>query len=272
MLYSCACAKQPPSAKRYFDLYGISEDVDIVGSSLYQENIVQAVAARRGDRLNVALVPEPANPHDKYAVRVDVIVNGQQLKAGYLRRGEAREYHKLLRPLAEDGVIGVAKARAWKGDAGWRLYLRLNGPEWALPRKAPVDDGLVLIAERETVVTGEEDFQPALKALIGRRKSVEHTFRLDLGSVPTGRNIGAPAIAAYDGENQVGRLTVGKSAEYMSAVRHALGRGFTPYAIGIVERDPNRGIQVTLYLPISKYRSNAEQYFYSPVTGPNQMH
>jgi hypothetical protein len=270
-LYSCECAKRQRPAEWYFDLLGITEDVEVAGSSLFQANIAAAVTARQGQRLQVALVPEPANPHHKLAVRVDLLVNGEHLKAGYLRRGEARRYFKVLAPLASDGLIGVASARPWKGEVGWRLYLRLNEPEWVLPRTGPDDRSVVFVAERDTAVIGEEAFQDVLLPLLGRRKIMDHTFRLRAGEVPKGKNRGLPVIEVLDNDRMVGRLTTGKSDDYLPGLKVATAKELVPYAVGYLERDPKRGVQITLFLPVAKYRTEKSKWFYGRIVGPDPL-
>ena len=211
-IYSCDCAKQSSIGSGYFVLSGITEDQAVAGSSLYQDNIIEAVRSIGPDgRIGVVLVPEPLNAHDKTAVRVDVIARGRQLKAGYLPRQDARQYFEVLSPLAEAGRFGVVRARPFKGELGFRLYLRLEAPEWCLPRSAPTEGDLVLIAERSTVVTGVKHHQPMLERFQGGRKTGQRTFRLCIGQQPSGVHSGESVIEVNAGDHLVGRLSIGKS-------------------------------------------------------------
>ncbi|WP_104176663.1 HIRAN domain-containing protein [Cryobacterium sp. Y50] len=271
-IYSCDCAKETPLGAGYFNLYGISEDQSVAGSSLYQKNISEAVRSVGPDgRLAVVLVPEPLNAHDKTAVRVDVLAEGRQLKAGYLPREDARKYFEVLSPLAESGMFGVTRARPFKGELGFRLYLRLESPDWCLPRSAPTGGDVVLVAERETVVTGVAQYQPALRRFHGRRKVVQKTFRLGIGPQPSGRHAGEVVIFVYAGDDLVGRLTIGKSMEYMAPVKLALACSLVPYAIGEISWTAEKGHEVSLLLPISKYRVEVTEYFYRDVSGKDAL-
>jgi hypothetical protein len=272
-IYNCECAKKVRAPRWFFNLQRLGE-VEVVGESLYQDNIGAALGHVHmvGMKVDVVLVPEPENFHDRFAVRIDILSGGRQFKAGYIPRYEAKKYHRQLLPFAQDGLYGLTKAKVWRGNSGYQLYLHLAEPEWVLPREAPVPDGVVFVAERATTVTGEEHFQPALKTVMGRRrKALEHTFRLAIGAMPSGTNRGLPVIDVYSGEYQVGRLTVGKSFEYSDPMVLAVARGLVSHAIGYVKEEERRGLQVTLYLPISKYCNRAEDYFYRDVSGTDGL-
>jgi hypothetical protein len=88
-------------------------DLEVVGESFYQENLVKIAGPIDSNTLfqydeekdkeieverklyQAALIPEPANKHDKNAVKVVV----QNLQVGYLSREEASNYKKILTAL-----------------------------------------------------------------------------------------------------------------------------------------------------------------------------
>ncbi len=86
-------------------------DIDVVGESHYQDNL-EIVASESGrgwdDDLQAWVVPEPDNPHDKNACAIYI----DDLKVGYLRRQNAKEFKELIKLLDLDkySKIGV-KAR-----------------------------------------------------------------------------------------------------------------------------------------------------------------
>ena len=57
----------------------------------------------------------------------------------------------------------------------------------------------------------------------------------------------------------------------MAPVKLALERGLIPYAIGEIRWSVEKGHQVDLLLPISKYRVTASDYFYRDVFGPDAL-
>jgi len=68
--------------------------------------------------VTAVLVPEPKNPHDGNAVRVDVLVDGQSLKVGYLSRENAKSYQLHLVELQRQGKVGMCPARVTGGGSG----------------------------------------------------------------------------------------------------------------------------------------------------------
>ena len=91
--------------------------VDVVGESYYQDNI-EAICGPRtetGERRTVTaiLVPEPDNPKDPHAIRVDV--DGRQV--GYLSRDNAQRYRAELR---RQGITPVALSCAAQIRGGWQ--------------------------------------------------------------------------------------------------------------------------------------------------------
>jgi len=79
------------------------EEVEVVGESHYKPAL-RRLAGSHGDesadQLCIAtLVPEPSNPYDRNAVRVDI----NNLTVGYLSRGDAPLF---LKRLADHGLTG----------------------------------------------------------------------------------------------------------------------------------------------------------------------
>lgn len=86
--------------------------VAIVGESYRQTPLRELSAGRRehGDevRFIAAVTPEPTNPYDANAVKIDIL-NGAQV--GYLSRDDAAAYGLALKAVATSGKKGVCRAR-----------------------------------------------------------------------------------------------------------------------------------------------------------------
>ena len=91
--------------------------VKVAGESQYQESLRQ-ICGRKGDEAirlegkRAMLVPEPDNPHDPCAVRVEI----DGMTVGYMSRGNARRYHKRVAAMIEDGEEPVVDS--WIGCHG----------------------------------------------------------------------------------------------------------------------------------------------------------
>lgn len=84
--------------------------VSVVGESHYQDALVRVSkcppSGEHGYECSAELVLEPDNPHDKFAVRVEV--DGEHV--GYLPRGTAKRFGKRLRGLKEQGEKAICMA------------------------------------------------------------------------------------------------------------------------------------------------------------------
>jgi len=97
------------------------ELINVAGESHYQDALRELAAWDGAEDLRretvAALVPEPENPHDRNAVRVEI----EGRLVGYLPRAAARSYRALLRPYAKAGARvtcdAMIAARAAHGEA-----------------------------------------------------------------------------------------------------------------------------------------------------------
>ncbi|MGH3927621.1 MAG: hypothetical protein ACRDTT_32965, partial [Pseudonocardiaceae bacterium] len=110
----------------------------VVGESHYQPALHRAacgVAAGsdfdQHPPVVAVLVPEPENPHDLHAVRVDVVTSAHPETVGYLCRSDARAYQPILLALRDAGYVGTCPGRITAGGPGrsYGVYLHLAGPE-----------------------------------------------------------------------------------------------------------------------------------------------
>lgn len=106
--------------------------VNVVGESFYQPALRAVSHCPNGDEPHgyecaAELVLEPDNPHDKFAVRVEI--DGQLV--GHLPRGTAKRLGKRLRGLAAEGNAAVCMAYVGRGadnpNLGVVLRLPYNG-------------------------------------------------------------------------------------------------------------------------------------------------
>lgn len=117
--------------------------VNVAGESHYQDALTEIVGDAAASEAQVrhpteaVLVPEPDNPHDANAVRVEI--DGR--KVGYLPRAEAVAYGPMLRTLADRGRAAAAEAvvagRTDAGTSNLGVFLRLPEPEEPPPRPDP---------------------------------------------------------------------------------------------------------------------------------------
>lgn len=97
------------------------ELINVAGESHYQDALR---AITRGEpRLNTdaALIPEPDNPHDPNAIRVEI--DGR--KVGYVPRSKAEAYGPVVREPAERGRTAVCEAMISGRDGIYGVFLKL---------------------------------------------------------------------------------------------------------------------------------------------------
>jgi len=98
---------------------GTGWSIGIVGESHRQTALRDLSAGRRRRdepvHFLVALIPEPTNPYDANAIRVDIL-RGDQV--GYLARDDAAAYGLVLTAVTAAGKLGVCRAKLIGGTAG----------------------------------------------------------------------------------------------------------------------------------------------------------
>lgn len=155
-------------------------NVKVVGESFRQDNL-WAVCGAKNTGAPVAveciaeLVPEPENPHDPRAIRVDV--KGQHV--GYLPRGSARLYGKRIREMRAAGQPTICDAFIGGLQEG------SDNPNLGISLRFPVAE------------TGEYEIQPGGKPEPSSL-SRERLVLIDEKTPPTARADGAvEAYAAF---------------------------------------------------------------------------
>jgi hypothetical protein len=231
--------------------------VTVVGESHYQPALRRAAhgvcaGTDFGQHLPVVatLVPEPDNPHDPYAVRVDVVTGGRAETVGYLPRYTARTYQRPLLALRDHGSIGTCPGRITGGGAGrsYGIYLHLAEPE-ALLFENLVGDIHLFEPARRVTVTREENHQDTLAryhriGLLGTLVVAE----LASSTVSRGKHKGAYAVEVrLDGE-RVGELTAAMSSRYQGMVVDTEKKGSQPMCEAELTHGA-RGYQIDVHLP-----------------------
>ncbi|WP_409181194.1 DUF4236 domain-containing protein [Amycolatopsis sp. VS8301801F10] len=224
--------------------------VAIVGEAHYQPALQRAarrIAAGEGFDQHLPavalLVPEPQNPHDLHAVRVDAVNPAGTETVGYLSRADARRYQPVLRALAQSGYAGTCPARITGGGNGrhYGMYLHLAGPD-ALEIANLAAEADLLEPERTVTVTKEENHQETLRRYHSGAPRTIVAAELAPSTVSSGKHKGSYAIEVRLDGQRVGELTAAMSARY----RH-LVTGVPRCEAFITHGE--RGFQIDLRLP-----------------------
>ena len=195
----------------------------VAGEYYRAKDLARVVGRRRtstvgdwdgGLRETAQLERETRNKHDRNAVRVRMAVGEQWLTVGYLPRDDAAKWQPTLRELESRGLVANCLARIYKDGrgSGHQVVLRLSEPERAVPGNSAPDGAILLDAERECAVTGEQHCQDALLERGGWIGPVWAT--LHPGIVPAGKQSGAPTVEAHVDGKVVGTMTAAQGARY----------------------------------------------------------
>lgn len=246
----------------------LSEDgrLAVVGESHYQAALRNAVHGRAAGAdfdehlpVTAVLVPEPSNPFDPNAVRVDVRSDAGPATVGYVAREMAVHYQPALLAL-DTNHYGTCPARiTGGGEKYYGIYMHLAGPELMLfanligsgaAGEAEPSRMTTLPPEVQCTVTGEEHHQDRLLSVAPRNPNEVTRVLVTLSycQIVTGRYRGEQAIEVrLDGE-RVGQLTRAMTQRYAPYVDDIARTGRIPAAEAVVVSG-SRGIQVELRMP-----------------------
>ena len=210
--------------------------VPVVGESHYQAVLKKAVGGRvagpgfAGVRTTTTLIPEPGNPHDRHAVRVDVAGG----TVGYLPRHHAVEYQEPLLAATSRGYVPWCPAQiTGGGDRHYGIYLHLAPSERLLFANDP--SGLELLdADDMIVVSGSKD---CAEVAARYRPQTRIVTVLDFCPVPSGKYKGQRAVQVTLDGRRLGQLTPTMSQRYAGYVTAAYQRGEVPGSEALVEDD-----------------------------------
>lgn len=115
-----------PALPTTFCMVNHDEKLEVVGESRHLDGIKIVLKAFRdgGEEDNsmfAALVHEPRNPFDRFAVRIDLFaVTGEggrasYEKAGYLSREQAFRLHEYIKNLADQGLLPIISVQVYGG-------------------------------------------------------------------------------------------------------------------------------------------------------------
>jgi hypothetical protein len=97
--------------------------IEVVGESHYRANLRKLAGSCDEDAVEVVktayLVPEPRNPHDANAVRVDI----DQMPVGYLTKPTAAQLSPVLRRLGLVAVQASAQISAFEGASNYSVWV-----------------------------------------------------------------------------------------------------------------------------------------------------
>lgn len=250
--------------------------VPVAGESYYQRALKLVAQGRAFPEdfdahlaVQATLVPEPDNPWDSNAVRVDVVLGHQTLKVGYLPASRAARYQPRLLSLAAAGVQGVCPARICGGgdDRDYGIYLFLShardvlnddrapsGPDGRTSHAHETATSVTLASAWNCTVTGEEDHQDILapfESSTGQAKPLKAS--LAFCTIVKGKYQGQRAIEVRLDERRVGQLTRAMTERYEAIIDDVHASGRTAQCDAWVVRT-NRGLQVELGMPVAPQR------------------
>jgi hypothetical protein len=231
--------------------------VPVVGESHYQPALGRLangaeVGADFSRHLQVVaiLVPEPENPHDNNAVRVDVATDTGTATVGYLSRHEAPAYQAALLALRNEGYAGTCPGRITGGGRHrfYGMYLHLAGANTLLIENL-VGEVDMLDPARQVTVTKEEDHQTVLSRHHSPvRACTRVAAQLVSSTVSSGKHKGAYAIEVRLDGNRVGELTAAMSTRYQHLVTAATKQFGHANCEALITHG-TRGFQIDLRLP-----------------------
>lgn len=227
----------------------------VVGESNYQPALKAAAGGRvvaRDDfdaavHAEAVLVPEPRNPYDVNAVRVQI--NGQ--KVGYLPREDAADYRPALDRLWQDGTLATCPARIMGGGKRpYGIFLHLARPERA--RRANTADGIEVVdCDRTVAVSRSRDHIDVIERAVGGLDPDEFgqypplVCQLVEGVVSRGKYEGEPSIEVRLDGQRIGELTQTMTDRYW----HLLADGSWVGCEVVICREEDGGLDVKAKLP-----------------------
>lgn len=208
----------------------------VVGESHYQ-SALSILAGGRDCRpwenafaTSATLVPEPDNPYDDNAVRVDI--GGRTV--GYLGRDDAASYQPVLLDMLPTAAVGSCPAFVCGGgDHFYGVFLSLGPPECLV------------------TVTDEERHQDVLAGLAQRGRDAE-VMPVCASLVPReiarGKHAGQLGLEVRVEDQLVGTLTKLQADRYLPLVQQVAAAGRRAGCEAELSREP-KGWHLSLLLP-----------------------
>lgn len=231
--------------------------VAVVGESFYQDALLRAAGGRAAHGgfdsaidVTAILVPEPSNPHDRWAVRVDVLMGNRVHTVGYLDREHARVYQPALRAAFPEGTPGWCPGKIMGGGGRYYgIHLWLADPDCLIFSCAEPDNAYILPAERAAALSGEEAHGEALQPFAPEPGGRTRVYaELSSCTIDKGKYAGEQTIEALICGRRVGQLTHAMGQRYVGIVREVAASGSTPVCEAVVTTG-DKGPQVELRMP-----------------------
>jgi hypothetical protein len=238
-----------PEQARQVRLRRGTGDLEVAGEKYYEKSLKHVwKLAEDHDHIPVALDPEPSNPKDPNAVRVDLLASGMAFPVGHLPAGVATPYAHALLPLYEQGLVGVGEAKLWKGNSGFQVYVKVStDPLRLVPPAIEDPDGIFVDGLYDLTVVGEETHQEYLAA-VARTSRKNLLFSFAETTVPSGKHEGEATYAVTLHGREIGTLTRRMAQKHHDVLQPFLDAGQRPYVLGRLEED-HRGWQAVLEGP-----------------------
>jgi collagen type III alpha len=255
------------TGKVVFDLWGQRgwAGHDVVGESNYLDHVRRVIGrahqAEGAEHLHSALlVAEPANPHDRHAVAVQIA--GQTV--GYLPREDAPAYSRVFQRLAAQGFVAQVQARIWAGDYddyevdrrgnyvqstrfGAGVRVDLGEPHLLVPGNMPPPGAHELLPVGGAIqVTGEEAHTDVLAAHCGAAGEQWAYATLHEVTQQLARSTRTVVEVRLD-DQRIGQLTPKMSGDLVAAIRHINELGGAAACRALVKGN-RAAAQVTLYV------------------------
>lgn len=196
----------------------------IAGEYYRKRDIARVVGRRKVARvgdweaglpLSAYLTREPSNGHDPNAVMVHVDHRGQLVHVGYLRADVAPSWQPLLTTLEEQGRIAGCPARLYRDGDSFQVVLRLAEPHEALFGNQEPRGAVLVEAEMQCALWGEQHYQAVLDRYRGERKV---WATLHPATVLSGKHQGQGTIDVHIDGRKAGQLSATQGARYMSVL------------------------------------------------------
>lgn len=223
----------------------------VAGEAYYAKHIARVIGSRQvppvgdwdsGLHVTAYLDRQPTNKHDPNAVRVRMFGDGKLGTVGYLPATVAPAWHPALRGVERQGAIASCRAAIYRQNGGHQNYvivLRLSPPDAAVFANDLPHGAVVVAAERECAVTGEQNHQDEVEASARMVWATLHPT-----SVQSGKFVGDATIEVRIDGQRVGALTAAQGQRY----RPVLNAGSIVACEAEVFRG-SRNWEVRLFLP-----------------------
>lgn len=219
------------------EVVGVHAYVDAIRATLGSDFDPSGSTVRR----TVELIPEPGNPHDRYAVSV----RASNYLIGYLSRERAILFHSRLIGLIDRGLVPTVPAsiraydqNRWDDrpgipvDLAINIDVQLSEPHLILPGNEPPDVPYTMLPHGYSVqVTKVDEHFEILRHFVepeGELELLVTLHEIDVSTAKTEKKLVEVRVEGH----RIGQLTPQTSAKFLPAVRHLADRGLVTVGRG----------------------------------------